>query len=131
MTIMEIFNEYWPLILGQLATVAPIMSVMIPKLLNDKRIIKQQKEVVQAVQEFKNIKGGVLMAINEMNSVMDDLRSSASIPASVTIAVGDMMEVINTKVVELESKAQHLNIIKNEILFDVKKLMEGAKDEEV
>lgn len=102
MTLIEIFELYWPQLLGVVGTVAPIMSVMVPKLLNDRKIIKKQEEVVAAVAKFESITGGVLKALDSLDNASNKLGESAVTPQVV-------IEALKPVILEAAAANEHVN----------------------
>lgn len=130
--LMEILKQaleaYWPQIFGVLGTVAPIMSVMIPKLLNDKKIIKGQNVVMDAVQRFENIREEVMGSIKHLEGISETLKENASIPANVSVSIDRLAKTANAKIAEFDDKVLELKEFKADLVRYVNEVKDNSEN---
>lgn len=126
--VRQALEAYWPQIFGVIGTVAPIMSVMIPKLLNDKKIIKGQNTVMDAVQRFENIREEVMGSIAHLEEISETLKENASIPANVSVSIDRLAKTANAKIAEFDDKVLELKEFKADLVRYVNEVKDNSED---
>lgn len=128
MTIIEIFKEHWPTLLTWLGTIAPIMTVMIPKLLNDKKIIKEQNHIVEAIKKFETIEENVFKAIANLEETGNKLKTNAVIPAQVNESVNAVLTKLNKEIGKFNKQVQTVEDVKTYLINEVSKKVLEVKE---
>lgn len=128
--IKQALEAYWPQIFGVIGTVAPIMSVMVPKLLNDKKIIKGQSSVMTAVKRFEDIRDEVMESIKHLEEISDTLKENASIPANLSVSIDRLVKSANAKIAELDDKVLELGEFKADIVRYVDEAKEKSETQD-